>query len=177
MSKIDSLLEKIKIFEKIAVLSDKKEFLRSIAQENMTPSGSYNENPDYGTPNSSEGVPATFGDNTVVQSSPVKPKLISKDIQKKLNDLLVPNGKIFPLDIDGVYGDKTDGAINVFKKEYNVGNVSDQEVIKAIMSATPKTVVSVSPEDPVYNALETPGPVTAALTSKIDLFYKMSQRK
>lgn len=44
---------------------------------------------------------------------------IPKETQDQLNKLLVPSGDIFPLKTDGLLGQKTKDAIDIFKRKYN----------------------------------------------------------
>jgi hypothetical protein len=65
--------------------------------------------------------------------TPSKYPSIPKDIQTKLNQILVPSGDIFPLTkIDGILGPETQKALDAFKTKYNFENLPLPQLIKRI---------------------------------------------
>lgn len=85
-------------------------------------------------------IPAVQQDSTVkvpeLTITPSKSKYpsIPKDVQTKLNQILVPSGDIFPLKEppDGILGPETQKALNAFKAKYNFENLSLQQLIQRI---------------------------------------------
>src|SRR5271165_1319922 len=57
---------------------------------------------------------------------------IPKDIQTKLNQILVPTGDIFPLKEDGILGSETQKALNAFKTKYDFQNLTLPQLIQRI---------------------------------------------
>lgn len=145
MSKIDSLLKAINSFEKLAKYSDRKSFLDKIAQEQSV-------YPGYELPNMTPNP-------NVKQLNKISP-----DIQDKLNELLVPTGKILPIKVDGILGPETRKAIDLFKKDHNIPSTTpDLEVFKQVDVAHQLGYAS------KYQ------PKTSSLLNKIEKFYKKAQ--
>jgi hypothetical protein len=145
MKKIDSLLQKAALFEKLAVYGDRGSFLRAIAQESPVPlldknPGGWAKIPTPGIP---APEPAAFGPSMDGGSSPLdygsSPGSNIKDfpaksapatntgpsvtkIQNNLNYVLFgdPNNRLMPTPIknDGIFGDETKGAVRLFKEKF-----------------------------------------------------------
>lgn len=181
MSKINSLLKKTELFEKLALYGDRKSFLESIAQQSSeAPVGPSLEGGHSGEldsdPKMTPNPDAKFGPPSSLAPAPQVPT-IPTSVQKKLNDLLVPAGKINPLDIDGRLGHSTKAALNAFRKAYSIpSNVTDQQLFNQIMSA--KALPAALPADhPVFDTLKQPGPtVASSLFDKANMFQKLSRK-
>lgn len=178
MSKINSLLKKTELFERLALYGDRRSFLESLAQE-ATPSLDGGHSGNLATdPNMTLNPNAKFGPPSPPAAA--KPS-IPREVQQKLNDLLVSTGKIVPLKIDGILGSDTRLALNAFRKAYNVpASATDQQVFSQIMTAhsleSSDYGKGVSPTDEVFDTLKQPGPTVASLLNKATLFQKLSQK-
>jgi hypothetical protein len=146
MKKIDSLLQKAALFEKLAVYGDRGSFLRAFAQESQTleqaqeAGGGWSNRPRPGIP---APDPEAFGPSMDGGSSPLdygsSPGSNIKDfpaksapatntgpsvtkIQNNLNYVLFgdPNNRLMPTPIknDGIFGDETKGAVRLFKEKF-----------------------------------------------------------
>jgi len=93
-------------------------------------------------------VPAPQQESTVqvpeLKITPSKSKYpsIPKDVQTKLNKILVPTGDIFPLKEppDGILGPETQKALDAFKTKYNFENLPLPKLIERIREHEVPTV-------------------------------------
>ena len=174
MSKADTLLKKATSFEKLAVYSDRKSFIRAIAQSGFSQEevnqyngldelgnpkqngippvdqevGGFSPNPDvvpYGTPVSS-----------MMDRKPVAPASIDKSVQKALNDISESTGRFYPIKVDGLLGKDTRTAIELFKSERSIPkNTPDVKVFQYI-----KTVAdALKTQNSMMGSLNTPSTV------------------
>jgi hypothetical protein len=67
-----------------------------------------------------------------IKITPSKYPSISKDIQTKLNQILVPFGDMLPIKEDGSLGPETQKALNIFKAKYNFENSSLPQLIQRV---------------------------------------------
>lgn len=147
MSKFDSLLKKVELFEKLADYGDRKAFLQSLSQAYPTPSLTGPTVPTPGTAGTPGGRPLSLsekltgqpktdpryielapgeGDPRYVELAPGEGETspISVQTQEKLNDLikdLVIGGKIAPmapLRLDGKMGPATQKALETVLKQW-----------------------------------------------------------
>lgn len=184
MSKINSLLKKTELFERLALYGDRRSFLQSLAQD-AGPSLDGGHSGNLATdPNMTVNPNAKFGPPSPPAAG--KPS-IPREVQRKLNELLVSSGKIVPVKEDGILGSDTRLALNAFRKAYNVpASTTDQQVFSQVMAAhslesdyaahQKPGMESVSPEDQVFDTLKQPGPTVASLLDKATLFQKLSQK-
>lgn len=130
MKKIDSLLKKAALFERLAVYGDRRSFLKSLGQ------GASYDSFKGSTMVGDSGEP---GPTTQTVKETVIDDQISSNIQKKLNDILTPlaiEGKIFfaPLVPDGTLGKSTKQALETYKKEFGLQGAPFSAVLKDIQS-------------------------------------------
>jgi hypothetical protein len=133
MSKYNSLLKKIEVFEKLAVYGDRGAFLRNIAQDASYEGFKGSTMVGDSAPETAPSSNVTKLKETVVTA----PEQMTEDIQKKLNDILTPlavQGKIFfaPLKLDGILGGSTRQALDTYKKQFGLQNASHSDVLKDI---------------------------------------------
>jgi hypothetical protein len=57
---------------------------------------------------------------------------IPKEIQTKLNQILVPAGDILPIKEDGILGPETQKALNIYKNKYDFKNQSLAQLIQSV---------------------------------------------
>jgi peptidoglycan hydrolase-like protein with peptidoglycan-binding domain len=192
MSKINSLLKKTELFEKLALYGDRKSFLESFAQQSVDapigPSldGGYSGELDS-APKMTPNPDAKFGPPSSLAPAP-QVATIPASVQKKLNDLLVPAGKIVPVNVDGKLTQETRRALNAFRKAYNVpASATDQQVFSQIMTAhkletdynnRPQSNMEAIPStDSIFDTLKQPGPtVASSLYDKANMFQKLSRK-
>ena len=124
MKKIDALLKKVELFEKLAVHGDRKSLLASIAQ--ATPMvGGTPEAEKYLADLNPPG-PQTLKETTIVGNPPIDTK-----IQDMLNELLaVQRSDIFPLRLDGELGPETRKALKKFTEVF--GKPASQSAIAQV---------------------------------------------
>jgi len=145
MKRIDLLLKRAEQFEKLAVYGDRKSFLKALSQSQTEPLAVHTEPTNYVPKAAPE--PVTDVNLGLGYESEVKPgpngvrKMIDSKVQKQLNELLVPKGKIFVLDTDGKLGDKTIEAAIQFTREYK-------------MPATPENINKVYYEQKFQSSLK-----------------------
>lgn len=76
---------------------------------------------------------------------------IPKDIQQKLSDLMIPAGMLaVPLKVDGVLGTETQKALSAYKKHFNLGSASTNELYHHIR--TLKSIEDTAKENQEYVA-------------------------
>lgn len=145
MKKLEFLVKKVEMFEKLAVYGDRKSFLQALSQDaGISKEPNYSAVPTDSSSTESNSTP--WGQHNLLvdqkKNAPSKPNMppVAKEVQSKLNELLVAAGKIFPLDVDGLLGPRTRKALDVFKREYNLpSTVSDQELFKKVLESKPKS--------------------------------------
>jgi hypothetical protein len=149
MSKADTLLKKSITFEKLALYSDCKSFLQAIAQDiqSFPPVSNKGINTDYmpGTAPPVNNLPQE--QNNVSREQELQENMnqpgvkmpmdrvigyptIPQDAQAALFRINTIDGLGLPGKIDGKLGPETRRAINVFKKKFNVQQLSDAEVLQ-----------------------------------------------
>lgn len=113
-----------------------------------------------------------YNQPTINNSETSQSKTLISEIQRKLNELFVSTGKIVPLTIDGMLGNATRRALNLFKKEYNLPTgISDQSLFKQVYVATDmhndnkqqklkstQQQQAIDPNNSVFNTLNQNGP-------------------
>src|ERR1035437_4758489 len=121
MTKIDSLLKKVELFEKLATGS-RKSFLQSIAQDaNLE---------DYDKRNQG----STILPETTIQGT--RPVSVPKSVQMALN-VINKSRDIYDaahIEEDGVLGPQTRTALDNFKKQYNRQGMDDKQLFAAILA-------------------------------------------
>lgn len=121
MKKLDVLVKRVEQFERLAIYGDRKSFLKRLAQENMSKEPNYSAMPPT-EPNASfdpnapapAPKPATVKE-TVINEYPS----IAPQVQKMLNQLLVPPRYNLQIKEDGKLGPETSKALNIFKSKFN----------------------------------------------------------
>lgn len=120
MSKADTLLKEAATFERIALYSDRKLFLQTLAQENAE-----------------EAEEVVLPTDRVVGFAS-----IPKDVQNMLSRIVTIEGVGLPLQIDGQLGPKTRNALNSFKAKFSIPNqftdTSVFDVIKSTYTRNPE---------------------------------------
>ena len=119
MKKIDELLKRVEFFERLAVYGDKKSFLTRLAQE-----ANYSPNPNIppvgSTPEPNQSVDPNPPAPSAVMNMPADHitgyRPINPQVQTLLNKILVPAGKILPIQEDGRLGPETQKALSAFKQ-------------------------------------------------------------
>lgn len=157
MKKIDALLKKVEQFERLAVYGDRKTFLQRLAQEASYDSfkGSTMVG-DSGTPDAPAQNPQQVKETVIFP--PIDPK-----VQSMLNDLLVPEGDILPLKMDGEKGPRTQKALEAFMKRFQ--KPGTPEAVAAVHKAQKGQAIAQKPQgtaplaiDPDFGARPVPGP-------------------
>ena len=113
-NKIEKLLSQAAYFEKLAVFSDRKEFLKALAQtlpETVIESGP-------------QMPPVVTLPETVIEGDPSKK--INPAYQNMLSYLFV--NEMVPLSPDGDLGAQTRKAMDMFKTKYMGGTGTDQQI-------------------------------------------------
>lgn|ERR1035437_3192213 len=138
MSKADELLKKATSYEMLALYSDRKSFLKSLAQMDTPEAAKQWGNLDeFGNPIQS-GIPKPGEDPGVTMNMPAdtitafrsNPKL--QQVQKAINKI---PGISMPLEEDGKLGPNTRAAIKSFRGSYNLpSSMSDAEVCNRILN-------------------------------------------
>jgi len=137
MKKIDALLKKVEVFEKLAVYGDRKAFLQTLAQEVQTfPADSgQGINAPYvpGTePSVSTQAPevAAPTDNTMYMPQdqikghrPAQYDPRVHAVQNFINNQLVPAGVISPIEEDGKWGPETAKALKTWGEKNKMSGV------------------------------------------------------
>lgn len=119
MKKLDALVKRVEQFERLAVYGDRKSFLKRLAQDMSVepnqsvmppaePNASIDPNPP--TPSGVMNMP----ENHITGYRP-----IDKNVQKMLNQLLVPPGYYLPIKEDGKMGPETQKALSIFKSKFS----------------------------------------------------------
>lgn len=149
MKKIDELLQRVEVFERLAVYGDRKNFLKALAQE-------YSPNPNMSAPGSenepNQSIDTTPKDSGGVVNIPAGDEIkayppIDKNIQKMLNDLLVPSGDIFLLQEDGKLGKHTKDALKKFEAKF--GKPGTPQAIAQVWNSTKNQVAKSEPSGTV----------------------------
>jgi hypothetical protein len=178
MKKIDALLKKVEVFEKLAVYGDRKSFLKTLAQGVNAPympgtAPPVNNPPQAAGPDSTtvtlptdhiKGKPpvnnppqAAGPDSTTITlptdhikgKPPVQFDPRVKAVQSFINRQLVPAGIISPIDEDGKWGPETAGALKTWGDKNKLAGIPLNAVFTAAQSR-----ISVQP---TLDALK-PGP-------------------
>lgn len=134
------LFNKIDFFEKLACYGDRKVFLQKLAQELKSIDPNVSLKPVEQLSSSYEASKVTTLPQVTITATPP----IDKNLQKMLNDALVPSGKIFPLDIDGKLGDKTKKAILVFES-LGYGKATVQNLSNYLSKSSQSQSATISP--------------------------------
>jgi hypothetical protein len=154
MSKNDQLLKQCANFEALSALSDRKIFLKTLAQSAVrqptsftrtSPVGGfdpelvqkYEDLDEFGNPKP-HGIPAPPPAPAPIKALDMKPTTITgkyppiaPEVQSVLTDLTG-----IPLKTDGKLGDQTRKALEAFKASHNIPEgLSDQEMEKAVLRA------------------------------------------
>jgi hypothetical protein len=137
MSKADVLLKKATSFEKLALYSDRKAFLRALSQADPAAQQFYNLD-EFGNPKQ-EGIPPvqpedpgtheppmTMPADKITAFPPVDPKA-----QEALSRITSLEGIGVPIAADGKFGPETRRALQEFKKRFNYTNMSDRDALDA----------------------------------------------
>ena len=143
MNKLDTLLKRVEVFEKLAVYGDRTAFLQSLSQ-NSEWTSTVKSQPSLsgpmpaipGSPGTPGGRKLTPGEqfsgmiNTPAPTEAPTVKMPEEQIkayppvpeatQDQLNKLLVPSGNIMPLKLDGKLGPATKKALEIFKAKYQL---------------------------------------------------------
>lgn len=179
MKKIDALLKKVEVFEKLAVYGDRKSFLKTLAQElprvvvpNAGPPGSGGH---WSDPNSlaPDVAPSPDRDDSILMqkhlNAPAAPEKAApgrapaqfdprvKAVQSLINRQLVPAGIISPIDEDGKWGTETASALKQWGDKNQLSGVPLTAVFTAAQSR--------ASVQPTLDALN-PGPNAGAVASK-----------
>lgn len=153
MTKADTLLKKATSFEKLAIYSDRKTFLRSLSQqasfspEEVQQWGNLDEfgNPiQSGVPVVSE-APTTLPETTII-GRPPKPTfpMIDKKQQAALSKIVSLDGIGIPIAVDGLLGPETKSALKAFKNAYHMNGLSDAQALQhaqTLVETNPKYAV------------------------------------
>jgi hypothetical protein len=140
MKKIDTLLKKVEVFERLAVYGDRKSFLQALAQDVQTfpPTSSQFINAPYvpGTEppvsgkNPEEAAAPPAADNTMYMPQdqikghrPAQYDARVHAVQSFINKQLVPAGVISPIDEDGKWGTETAKALKLWGDKNNLSGV------------------------------------------------------
>lgn len=120
MKKIDELVKKVEVFERLAVYGDRSTFLKSLAQE-FGPSleGGFSAKPNEPNASVDPNAAAPSGTVNLPADHITGYRPVDKNVQSMLNDILVPSGDILPLTLDGRLGPNTKDALAKFKAKYN----------------------------------------------------------
>jgi hypothetical protein len=148
MSKADVLLKKATSFEKLALYSDRKTFLKALSQADSGAKQFYNLD-EFGNPKK-EGIPPVTPEDPgahepamvmpadkISAFAPIDPKA-----QAALSKIVSIEGIGIPIAVDGKLGPETRGALKAFKRKFNYANMSDKDALQAALMKA---------EDPKYN--------------------------
>ena len=148
MKKIDALLKKVEVFEKLAVYGDRKSFLKTLAQDIQSfPAGSaqgvnapympgtapsVNNLPEAAPVSNSVTAPVAPAAKPAKEPAKFDPRV--KAVQSFINRQLVPAGIISPIDEDGKWGPETAGALKTWGDKNKLAGVPLSAVFTAAQS-------------------------------------------
>jgi hypothetical protein len=142
MSKADVLLKKATSFEKLALYSDRKTFLKALSQRALPvyenhprPQGDYDFTsrpndippPEPEDPGAHE-PPMMMPADKISAFPPIDPKT-----QEALSRIVSIDGIGIPIATDGKLGPETKRALQAFKKKFNFINMSDKDALQAAL--------------------------------------------
>ncbi len=148
MSKADVLLKKATSFEKLALYSDRKTFLKALSQAVDPAAKQFYNLDEFGNPKREGIPPVTPEDPGAHEPAMMMPAdrisafpPIDQKAQEALSRINSVEGIGIPISVDGKLGPETKAALQAFKKKFNFTYMSDLDALQAALMKA---------EDPKY---------------------------